>query len=62
MVLEKTRGLHAMFVHGVDTGKKEYIVLDSMKDRRDSNSLHINGVRKPNQRVPWIVADPNTGM
>ena len=56
---ETGRTEHAVFVHGVDVERKEYIVLDSDKDRRDSYSHQINGVKKPNQRVPWYMLDPN---
>ena len=63
VVLEETQfhSLHAVFVYGVDEENKEYIVLDSMRDRRDEHSRRVNGVKKPNQRVPWYVQDPNTG-
>ena len=37
-------------------------MLDSMKDRRDENCRKVNGVIKPNQRVPWYVQDPVTGL
>ena len=54
-------GKHAVFVYGVDEEREEYIVLDSMKERRDSNSIQVSGVKKPNQRVPWYMKDPSTG-
>ena len=51
---------HAVFVYGVDEPRDEFIVLDSVKGRRDSVSIEINGVRKPNQRVEMFTVDPGT--
>ena len=45
----------------MDIERKEYIVLDADKERRDMNSHLVNGVKKPNQRVPWFERDPDTG-
>ena len=38
-------GIHPVFVYGLDRKRAEYIVLDSIEDRRDSKSREINGVR-----------------